>query len=212
MPTIATANSPSAAQPRIASPAPMPPAAAPMRDAGREQGGHHDDRDERRDAAGDDPPRARHGHRQDLFETAVGLVGGPFRDERRAGEAGGDEQQLAVELQPAAGRVKSKPGKRAPKVLSDAGDARDLVGQRRRRATRRGSPISPRPMPHARARGSCSPNARAVGPRTPRTARRQAGQRQPDGDAEVAALEQLDADGQEDDAEDQRPARADGQS
>ncbi len=57
-------------------------------------------------------------------------------------------------------------------------------------------------MPHEVARGSWSPNARLMGPRTPEDARRQAGQRESGRDPEIAAHEQLDTDGQEHDADD----------
>ena len=57
------AYSPSAAEPSIASPAETPPDARAEPDAGGEQDGHHDDRQDRGDPARDDPagPRQRRG-------------------------------------------------------------------------------------------------------------------------------------------------------
>ena len=57
-------------------------------------------------------------------------------------------------------------------------------------------------MPHESARGSWSPNARAVGPWTPRTTAGRLREGEPGRDAEVAAGEELDADREEGDAED----------
>ena len=74
------------------------------------------------------------------------------------------------------------------------------------------APISPSPMPHASARGSWSPNARLIGPRTPSTPAGRAGSDEAGRDAQVAPAEQLDADGEEDrrhdpDQRQRRPSR-----
>ena len=97
--------------------------------------------------------------------------------------------------------VRSKPGKTvcrtfrrfaSPASWADIGPTSDA----------RSAPMSASPRPHQIARGSCSPNARLIGPRTPSTAAGSCGSPIPSGDPEVAAREQLDADRQERDADD----------
>ena len=141
------------------------------------------------------------GRREDLLEAAAGLVRRPLRDERRGCEPGGDEEQLDEDLEEAGGRVRSKPGNT---VAGPSG------GSRRRRAAgdigptseASSAPIDPGPRPHQIARGSWSPNARLVGPRTPSTAAGSEGSADPERHPEIPPREELHADREEHDADD----------
>ncbi len=82
-----------------------------------------------------------------------------------AGEPDRDEEQLDVQLEPAAGRVvKSKPGKICWKIGRSARSRRRSGRRTGRPARQAARPSGRRPMPHASARGSWSPNARLTGP------------------------------------------------
>ena len=75
--------------------------------------------------------------------------------------------------------ARSKSGKIVPKMLQQVGAAARSGPPSARRATRACAPMRPRPIPHARARGSWSPKARLIGPRTPRTAAGRPGSERP---------------------------------
>ena len=189
MPTIATAYSPSPADPSIGRPRPTPPDRGAEADPGGEQHGRHD----RRPRTAAMPPaitqRARDSRRrQDHLETAVGLVRCPLRDERRAAKPAAMKNSCTYELEERRRPTsRSKSGKIVLETpRAGLGLARDLGRPSGRPATRAARPSgrgrSPTTGPAAAARRS----ARLIGPRTPRTTAG-LGSPRPGRDAEVAA-------------------------
>ena len=196
----------------IASPAAMPPDAAPSPTPAAKSDRHHDDRRRapRRRRRG--PSGARDMGVERTLETAVGLVGGPLGDKRRAGEAGGDVQQLARRAGASRRRSRSRcRGRARRRCCVKSGSPPSWSASDARRATRSSEPD----QAEADAPGQGARQLLAEGAGQSARARRGRrpagrGSDRPTVTPEVAAREELDADGQEDDAEDphQRDATA----